>query len=322
MCHSIPYFSPMIPNPLSGWIPYKLLRNEEQAVCRWLHIGDTPFTEPFFADTISQCQVNNSRQFHVTGNLELLPGWAATLPSIAPTAFIFHISRCGSTLLSQLLGINPANIVLSEVPFLDDILRTPYRQENIDVSTMLPAAVQFYAQKRSGIEKHLFIKTDSWHVCFYQLLRQLYPDTPFILLYRNPQEVLRSQQKKRGMHAVPGVVESAVFGFDDAPVSDLDAYFAKVMERYLSLFKEISEKDDNSLLVNYNHGMLNVAMQVAAFTKLAISPEEHKKMETRCQFNAKYPGEVFSETQSKQDVPAYLQHCMKLYVELNGHASH
>lgn len=303
-------------HPLSGWVPYKLLRDDEYPACRWLHVGNTPFSEPFFTDTISKCQGIYAPSMHSVSNIELLPEWAASLPSVKPSAFIFHISRCGSTLLSQLLGINPANINLSEVPFLDEVLRAPYQQNNIDVSRILPAALQFYAQQRSGIEKNLFIKTDSWHVCFYKTIRQLYPDVPFILLYRHPQEVIHSQQKKRGMHAVPGVVESAVFGFDEEPVTDLDAHMARVIERYLVLFKEIIQNDKKSLLVNYNHGMLNVTEQVAAFTGLTISDEEHEKMETRCKYNAKYPDQVFSEASADQDVPAYLQNSMMLYRQL------
>lgn len=303
-------------HPLSGWVPYKLLRDDQYPACRWLHVGNTPFSEPFFADTISICQASHISTMHSVSSIELLPEWAANLPAVNPSAFIFHISRCGSTLLSQLLGINPANINLSEVPFFDELLRAPYQQQNIDISTALPAAIKFYAQQRSGIEKNLFIKTDSWHVCFYKIIRQLYPGVPFILLYRHPQEVIRSQQKKRGMHAVPGVVEPAVFGFDNSPVTDLDAHMARVIERYLSLFKEIIQNDKNSLLVNYNHGMLNVTEQVAAFAGLAISGEEHEKMETRCKYNAKYPEQVFSEASAEQDVPEYLQNCMTLYRQL------
>lgn len=306
-------------NPLSGWVPYKLLRDGEQALCRWLNIADTPFSEPFFADTISKCGPHNSRRFHVASSIDVLPEWAATLPAAKPAAFIFHISRCGSTLLSQLLGINPNNIVLSEVPFFDEILRTPYQQwpQPVPVSSMLPAAIQLYAQQRSGTEERVFIKTDSWHVCFYKTIRRLYPGVPFILLYRHPQEVLRSQQKKRGMHAVPGVVEPPVFGFDDSPVTDLDAHMARVIERYLSLFKEIVETDAHSLLVNYNQGMLHVTQQVAVFTGLPISAEEQEKMEKRCRYNAKYPDQVFAETQAAEVVPEYLQNCMRLYEQLN-----
>ncbi len=43
--------------------------------------------------------------------------------------------------------------------------------------------------------------------------RKLYPQTPFILLYRQPGEVIRSQQKRRGMQSIPGLLEPEIFGF-------------------------------------------------------------------------------------------------------------
>ncbi|MGB8194824.1 MAG: sulfotransferase [Chitinophagaceae bacterium] len=303
---------------LKNWIPYKLIFEPDQALCRWLHIGDIPFSEPFFDDTILKCKSLSRQTLHVAGNIELLPDWSKQIDAVAPTAFIFHISRCGSTLLSQLLGINPEHIVLSEVPFFDEILRAPFKkhsQAQFQQEDKLQAAVQFYGQQRNGKEQRLFIKADSWHVFFYPMLRKLYPDVPFILLYRKPEEVIRSQQKKRGMQAVPGVIEPEVFGFKKEPVTDLDAYMARVIERYLELFLEISEKDERSLLVNYNDGMMKVMEQMADFTGIDIS-DDYAQMETRCRYNAKYPDQVFQEQQSAEELPEYIKKCAELYGEL------
>ena len=41
---------------------------------------------------------------------------AAAEPGIDPTGFIFHLARCGSTLVSQMLAALPEHIVLSEAP--------------------------------------------------------------------------------------------------------------------------------------------------------------------------------------------------------------
>lgn len=306
-------------HPLSKWIPYKLLPDNDQAVCRWLHIGDMPFQEPFFDDTIFKCKSTGIHRYHSVSDLGLLPAWASGMDAVAPTAFIFHISRCGSTLLSQLLGLNPQHIVLSEVPFIDQLLRTPFQQQypaNIMQPHILEAAIRFYGQKRTGAENRLFIKTDSWHVFFYPLLRKVYPEVPFILLYRKPAEVIRSHQKKRGMQAVPGVIEPEVFGFDNEAVTDLDAYMARVIERYLTLFLEIIEKDPHSLLVNYHEGMLHAAEQTAAFSGFDISAEDHIKMEKRCRYHAKYPDQVFAEHNTQTNVPEYLQKSLELYQQL------
>jgi len=46
--------------------------------------------------------------------LAALGDYAASNPGIAPDGFIFHVSRCGSTLVSQMLAALPDSIVLSE----------------------------------------------------------------------------------------------------------------------------------------------------------------------------------------------------------------
>ena len=168
-------------NPLKNWLPYKIIVNNEQALCRWLHLEDKSFSEPFFDETISKCKSFdiNSKHFIPVSNLQILPEWAENISSVKPTAFIFHVSRCGSTLLSQLLGINEQHIVLSEVPLFDELLRLPYRisnSGNIHAENVLKEAIQFYGQKRKGNETSLFIKTDSWHVFFWKQIRKMYPE--------------------------------------------------------------------------------------------------------------------------------------------------
>jgi hypothetical protein len=303
---------------LTNWIPYKLLLEQDQALCRWLNTGDKPFSEPFFDDTITRLKSNGIQRWHSAGNIQLLPGWSKDVKAIKPSAFIFHISRCGSTLLSQLLSINPRHIVLSEVPFIDDVLRAPFKhhpQASFDQPDMLDAALRFYGQPRNE-ENKLFIKTDSWHVFFYKTFRKLYPKAAFILLYRKPEEVIRSHQKKRGMQAVPGVIEPEVFGFEEEPVTDLDAYMSRVIERYLTVFTDIIAKDERSILVNYNQGMMNVMDTMASFAGIDISAEEHAKMEERCRYHAKYPDQVFAEQQPAEQLPEYLQKCAALYDQL------
>ncbi|HEY0679565.1 MAG TPA: hypothetical protein VGD17_14875 [Chitinophagaceae bacterium] len=306
-------------SPLTGWIPYKLFHENGYPLCRWLNVSDYQFTDPFFTDTIEKCKSKFIYRQHSVSSVEVLPDWSGQLSYVPPTAFIFHISRCGSTLLAQLLGINPSNIVLSEVPFFDEILREPYKREStlsLRTYPALEAALKFYGQCRNGSEKMLFIKTDSWHVFFYKKLRELYPNVPFVLLYRQPAEVIRSQQKKRGMQAVPGVIEPAIFGFNNESVTDLDEYMTRVIRQYLKIFLQIVEEDQNSILVNYHDGMLKVMEQVAAYTGMTISPEEYKKMKERCGYHGKYPEQLFTEESGEMEETPSLKQCYELYRKL------
>ncbi|MEI2737919.1 MAG: hypothetical protein V9F01_03950 [Chitinophagaceae bacterium] len=308
---------------LKNWVPYKLSINDNEALARWLFLGDIKIDRPFFTDTISECQKlpYNSKFLKGLSSVDLMPEWATHLQSVTPSAFIFHISRCGSTLLSQLLALDEQHIVLSEVPFFDQLLRMQYQIPDTSLTSIneyLKSAISFYGQKRNGIEKHLFIKADSWHIFFYERLRQLYPTVPFILLYRSPDEVLQSQQKRRGMQAVPGVVEFELMGIQEGEdnIINLDLYFSKVMEKILVKFTEVAEKDPLSLLVNYDEGMIPIIKRIAVFSGIELTDELTNKMEIRNQYHGKYPEQVFSAEEKMKVMPPFLSESMRLYTQL------
>jgi hypothetical protein len=306
-----------IQQAIKNWIPYKFVTVNDTLCCRWLYLGNTAFTAPFFDQTISKCRSlpENSKLISSLSSPDVLPNWAAQVDAIAPTAIIFHISRCGSTLVSQLLALQQANIVLSEVPFFDELLRKGKKEDDRSTQQLLKAAVELYGAKRNEQQSQLFIKADSWHIHFYKELRQLYPTIPFILLYRKPDEVLRSQQKKRGMQAAPGVLEPEIFGFKREMITqlNLDEYMAKVIESYLLAFTQILATDKLAVPVNYNEGAVAIVNKIAAVTGITISSNEMEAMQQRTGFHAKYPGQVFAEPTMQQTVPPYLEKAFEWY---------
>jgi hypothetical protein len=312
------------PAALKNWLPYRLFVTNNELSCRWLSLEDISIDDPFFEDTISACMrlPVNTKPFQCVSSADILPVWSPGMDAVSPTAFIFHISRCGSTLLSQLLAIDPRHIVLSEVPLFDELLRLHYKQPTPtpDIADeWLKAAIHFYGQKRNGGEQQLVIKSDCWHIFFYERLRKLYPTTPFILLYRAPDEVLRSQQKRRGMQAVPGIIQPELIGLEEEEeepsLDHLDRYFARVMEKMLAAFFQAAEKDKQVLLVNYKEGMLPITEKMAAFTGISIPAVTRKQMEERTVYHGKYPAQVFEEEKSANS-PDFLDGCWQWYHRL------
>lgn len=308
----------IISEEIKNWIPFRLFEEGGNNYCRWLYLGDEKITEPFFEETIAKCRKlpENSRLIRSVSSVEILPEWSKQVESVAPSAFIFHLSRCGSTLISQLLGLQSSNIILSEVPLLDELLRSGNKNNCMPATLpLLKAAIELLAAKRDETSTNLFIKVDSWHVHFYKQLRELYPQVPVILLYRRPEEVIRSQQKNRGMQAVPGLIEPEIFGFDQNEIIQLglDEYMAKVIETYLAAFIEILQKDKLVLPVNYNEGILSIVKKIATFTSITISEKELNAMENRSNFHAKYPEQIFKEEQQAVSIPNYLGRAFTLY---------
>jgi hypothetical protein len=205
------------------------------------------------------------------------------------------------------------------VPFFDDLLRYGFKNKMMEsVLPTLDAAIAFYAAKRNNDYKNLFIKTDSWHVHFYDELRLLYPSTPIFLLYRKPDEVTRSQQKNRGMQAIPNLLEAEIFGFDKEVISHkhFDEYMATVLETYFEKFVSIAQKDKNTYVLNYNQGAIALVEKIAAISGLTFTDNEKATMKDRAGFHAKYPEQIFSETQTEEPIAEYLEKSFALYQQM------
>ncbi|MEP7144857.1 MAG: sulfotransferase domain-containing protein [Ferruginibacter sp.] len=306
---------------IQNWLPLKMAGH---SLCQWLYAGNKSFTEPFFDDTISVCRKleENRKPYKIVAGLQMMTEWSADMQVIPPSAIIFHVSRCGSTLLSQILSLDETNIVLSEVPFFDEVLRLPFKTkpiETIAVSNYLGAAIKCYSRVRTGKERHLFIKTDSWHLHFYSLIRTLYPAVPFILLYRDPGEVILSQQRLRGMHSVPGVIEPGVFGFSKEQINEpnLDMHMANVLAGYFRKMIEITKADPLVLPINYATGISGIMQKIIAFTGLKATKQSEEFLNERSRFNAKYPRELFKEKNKQWTTPGYLLPVLQLYSQLD-----
>jgi len=308
---------------LDKWVPYKLELENNERYCRWLYIGDKKFTEPFFDQTILSCKQlpEYNPAYRVLSSLEMMTAWASNMQSVQPAALIFHVSRCGSTLLSQMLALDEENIVLSEVPVLDELLRLPFAKENSESESTSDAyfqsALRFCGQVRQEKEPRLIIKADSWHLRFYNRLRKLFPDTLFILLYRAPADVIRSQSRGRGMQSVPGVLEPELFGFTEPDITyNLDEYMGRVLTKYFFALHQIISDDSNFILCNYSEGMYSIVNRV--FARLAIQPSSEyiERIKERMQFHGKEPSFFYKEEVPEERQPEYLSNAVSLYQEL------
>jgi hypothetical protein len=316
------YSSDIISRSLERWVPFKLVDGPDGLLCRWLYVGKHPFTDPFFDETVLKCfqLPQNSGGFKVISQAEMIAEWAAGIDAVPPGAFIFHVSRCGSTLLSQVLGLSKTAISLSEVPFFDSVLR---RQaggsviSNEDLDEMLAGAVKFYGARRTRAEDRLFIKTDSWHLLFHKKIRALYPETPFAILYRNPADVLESNKRRSGMQTVQGIIEPAVFGIQDFDYTDPGDYMAAVLEQFYRCIIDISENDNNTLLLDYKDGLPAMVQQISRITKTALTKTEQSRIDARLLRDAKNPGERFTEKNTGVVDSPRLQVLTGLYHKIN-----
>lgn len=218
---------------LEGWLPIRVWQQAGEWQVDWCWFGDTPLHQPFFREAVDDAlRLPFNQAFRRQTPLAVLGDWQVESPGLAPSAFIFHASRCGSTLISQMLARLDNHIVISEPPPLDALLRgdLPAALRRVAIEGLLSA----YGQRRCGSEQRLVIKLDAWNIAELPLLRECFPETPWLFLYRDPLEIAVSHMRRPGMHMVPRMI--GVSGLDDElPFDSREDYIARRLERLLSM---------------------------------------------------------------------------------------
>lgn len=189
-----------------GWLPVWAGWREGVLQVEWCHFGGEPLREPFFQDSVTRAMRRPVNQLlrHRTPIQALGPRRAGR-SGLPPRGFVFHTSRCGSTLVAQMLAAMRGSVVLSEAPPVDAVLGAdvPDAERAEWLQWMLAAL----GQPRVPGDRHLFVKFDAWHAVHLPLIRRAYPDVPWVFLYRDPREVLASQLRQAGAFLVPGVLD-------------------------------------------------------------------------------------------------------------------
>lgn len=298
------------PAQLDGWIPIRLYQEDEGRKVDWCHVGHSRFSEPFFDQTLdSHLRRPFNLLFRHQTPIELLGELAELRPGIEPDGFIFHMSRCGSTLLAQILAAVPENIVISEAGVIDAVIRAQPEHGESEAKRVewLRWIVNALAQPRAGTEKNFFIKFDAWNILSLPLVRQAFPKVPWIFLYRDPVEVLVSQLARRGAHMVPGAFDPQMFGLKPDCVTTLppEEYCARVLASLCEAGLRYQEMGGR--LLNYSQLPEAAVSSVFPFFKYWPAENDWSGIRKAMQADAKNPSLVFEkdslEKQSKATEP-------------------
>lgn len=286
-----------------GWIPIRVSWRGGGPEIDWCYLGERVFREPFFEDTIRAHLRDpiNAQSLRHTGMDQLL---GLDRPRLPLGGLIFHMSRCGSTLVSRALAADPAHLVISEAPPIDELLDTARRGASEEQrAEWLRALVGALAEPRSGRERRAFIKLDSWHIHDLPLIRRAFPEVPWLFIYRDPVEVMVSHQRLRGMQMAPGQIAPARLGLDEAaagPPFNLNRYCARVLAGFCGAAAEHAA-EHGGLLVNYEQ--LPGALWDIVFPHFAAGPDAAARelIELELQYHAKQPAQPFSpDSESKR----------------------
>lgn len=311
-----------------NWLPTRIYRVDEENFVDWSRFESVRFTEPFFESSLNLRNRDAAQRPLVRQtSLSILKDLSGKFPVIKPTGFIFHVSRCGSTLISQILASTDENIVISEAPTIDTVIRGLHeKSERRNRAESLRWLISAYGKKRFAAEKNFFIKFDCWHTIDLDIISEAFPEVPWVFLYRNPVEVIVSHLRKRGMQMMPGVIENLLPDFEISDIVRMlpEEYCARVLKRICESALDYANHP-NALLVNYSE------LPEAVFTKIFVhfnvnyESEQLAKMQSATKRDAKMPQIAFkpdikdknAEASEKVRVAA-ARHVAPVYEKLEG----
>jgi len=127
-------------------------------------------------------------------------------PGLVPNGLIFHMSRCGSTLIAQMLARLEATIVVSEAQPFEALLRAHHLggdESDGDVTVRrLRALAAVLGRPRRG-ELRLFIKLHAGHVLDLPLFERAFPATPGSSRFASRARCCARRRVSRGPSSFP-----------------------------------------------------------------------------------------------------------------------
>ena len=261
---------------LKGWLPVDAVVVDGRPGLWWMEMKDVSLDEPFFQQTVDR--VKTKKRGELFTEFDVLLQLEKVLESVPPTGFIFHSSRCGSTLVANACRAIANSIVLSEAPAIDKLIARFFTDVNKEwlYSVFLRGVVHALGQRRSGNEQHLFIKFACTSFAQIERIMRIWPHVPWLFLYRDPIETIMSNIKSppswlldddwRVLASISGVSpnEVAAMSLEERCARSIGAFYSRA----------VALANDKSMLLNYNQLSVPVISSVLEFFNVSPSTQE------------------------------------------------
>lgn len=287
-----------MPAGLKGFIPTQVSLRGKNLEISWIDASDINLTEPFFEQTHRRL-ISEGKRARIVTDLKAVFELSEQLPSCQPDGFIFHTSRCGSTLVCNALKSLPLTAVVAEaqpisaslVPYVPERIQS-FAPETWEISRdrLVSAMITVFGQIRASAAARLYIKLNSWNTLALHIIRSLWPNVKWVFLYRDPIEILVSNVRNK-----PSWLEqrtssrraSAFFGFTPKEVEamSVEEFGARVLGKYFSNAADMA--NDHGLLMNYRQLNANGLRQILTFLGVSRDELEGSKIEEVLGFYSK-----------------------------------
>lgn len=294
----------------NGFLPVDVQPATAGHEVTWLNVGKYRFTKAKFELAIRGLIATEHSEGTLTTALTDLAAKEFLTDTLYPTGFIFHISRCGSTLLAKALARTPQHVVIDEGTPLNDglwhYLTNGWQQPVVydeQAFTIYRNLLLALGRRRTCQQQRYFVKFRSWNALFIDFITQVFPDVPCLFLYRDPVEVLVSGQWKRVWTLdFKGLASGAYMsGSSLADTQSMDelTFLAKIYRRY---FAAVLQTKTNQLhFLNYDQlTSANYPAILAHAFGYQPSPDELAMMQAQFAYYSKDDDDTIHFTSDKE----------------------
>lgn len=275
----------------AGWTPVSFNPETPVPSIDWGDLRRIRFTEPFFDQTVARWASGSPPPALVRTDLGALAA-LDDCPSLDPALLVFHLSRCGSTLLSRLLAQVPGTLAVAEPSPINDLLLADIAgPDEAAQAALLRLMVRALGRRRFGDETHYVLKLSSWNVRRVDLFRRAFPGVPIVWVQRAPAEIMASllADPPAWLKASSApVLAEPLFGIaaDEARRLAPEAYCARALATLLQAADRLPE-DGATLIVDYADLPGAAWNSVADFLKLSLDPATAARLADEARFYSK-----------------------------------
>ncbi len=285
---------------LAEGFPVTPVINGDKITISIKQLSDDVFKYAFFDEGVSR---NTIQLLHECVDIDDLE-----LPAIKSNVdvLIFHISHCGSSLLSQLFKIKDNFRVIGE----PEVINTILLQQALTKSTN-----DLLCEERLNKVTHLLlnaqrpqpginaIKLSSWNIFYAPLFRTAFPHSQFIYVHRHPLEVLSSLLRNPNgfaswhLHTEP-VLAAHFLSCNRNEVKQMSEpdYLARMLCKHMQ--HALHHFPAETLFLYYPEWVNSFPSNISSTT--TFSEEEEKQIKLYLNKNAKVPHQLFKYTQPNE----------------------
>lgn len=163
-----------------GWLPARAALHPTGLYLALRDIAAAELQDPFMQETVLRVAAPEAYVQVARGDL------GKADPRTAPAGLVFHVARCGSTLVSQLLKQHGAAVVYAEPLPVNEILLPPQAWPRSELVAALRSLGDAFARHARA---PYVLKLSSWNTFYCDIVADAFPATPWVLCVRDPVEV-------------------------------------------------------------------------------------------------------------------------------------